>query len=307
MTVTFRRHIGSIERRAPALRCEPAWAGPEPHRAALVGDVPLIGQEVDDRVFRRRIEFGAVGILPAEDIACIFDYRTLHAEADAEEGNLPGAGVFDRADLARYAAAAEPARHQNAVGTGEHCFRIALLQLFGLNQQSADLRAAGDPGVAERFVDAFVGVLVADVLADYGDGALLFRMEHAVEPLQIVAQIEGAPVEPEQVEHLDVKLLAGEFERHLVDRVLDVELLDDILFRNVAEERKFLEVAGLHRNLRPADQNVRRDADAAERGDRMLRRLGLELLCRTDVGYQCQMEEDRVVTPCLKPELPRRL
>src|SRR3569833_3412898 len=56
---------------------------------------------------RHNKELGAVRVTHARDMARELDHRDLHAEADAEIGNLVAARVFHRADLALAAALAE--------------------------------------------------------------------------------------------------------------------------------------------------------------------------------------------------------
>ena len=55
--------------------------------------------------------------------------------------------------------------------------------------------------------------------------------------------------------------------------------------------------------VRPADQRVGLDADAAQRGDRVLGRLGLQLTGRRDVGDQRDVQEEAVVPADLVPHL----
>ena len=55
--------------------------------------------------------------------------------------------------------------------------------------------------------------------------------------------------------------------------------------------------------VRAADQRVGLDADAAQRGDRVLGRLGLQLARRRDVGHQRDVQEEAVVPADLVPDL----
>ena len=58
-------------------------------------------------------KFGRAGVFPAADMTCKFDERHLHAEADAEEGNAMGSGVFDGDDFSFGASHAKAARHED--------------------------------------------------------------------------------------------------------------------------------------------------------------------------------------------------
>ena len=60
-----------------------ARIGTEAHRAALVLDTLLGLHEVDDRMLRLLIEFGAMCVRHATDVAGKLDDRTLHAQAEA--------------------------------------------------------------------------------------------------------------------------------------------------------------------------------------------------------------------------------
>src|SRR5439155_2796387 len=91
---------------------------PQPHRPPLVGDVPLLGQEVDHVVRGRWIELRGIGAVEAADVAGILDDRALHAETDAEVGHLVLARVSDRLDLALDAAIAEASGDEHPVETG---------------------------------------------------------------------------------------------------------------------------------------------------------------------------------------------
>ena len=91
--------------------------GAEPHGAAHVGDLLLLGQQVDDRerrsAGRTRVEFAPA---MSDHVAGEVGDRHLHAEADAQVRDAllardPGGG-----DLALDAALAEAARDQDAVG-----------------------------------------------------------------------------------------------------------------------------------------------------------------------------------------------
>src|SRR4030095_1587063 len=84
----------------------------EPHGAALVLDVALLGQQVDHVVRRRGIELGGIGALEPAHVARVLDHRALHAEADPEIGHALLARVADGLDLPLDAPAPEAAGHQ---------------------------------------------------------------------------------------------------------------------------------------------------------------------------------------------------
>ena len=93
--------------------------GAEAHRAAEVGDLLLLGQQVDHRERRLGVELGRVGAVHAGDVPRELGDGDLHAEADAEVRDPLLARDLRGADLALDAAAAEAAGDQDAVGVAE--------------------------------------------------------------------------------------------------------------------------------------------------------------------------------------------
>ena len=87
---------------------------PQPHRAALVLQLALIGHEVDDRVRGEHVELGRVDVLRADDLARELDDRALQPEAQAEVRHLVVAGEVGGEDLALDAPMAEAAGHDDA-------------------------------------------------------------------------------------------------------------------------------------------------------------------------------------------------
>ena len=104
--------------------------GTEAHRAAHVGDLLLLGKQVDDRERRLGIELGRVGAGHAGDVASELGDGDLHAEADAEIGDPVLAGDPRRLDLALDPALAEAAWNQNAVG---HPGDVCGLEVLGID------------------------------------------------------------------------------------------------------------------------------------------------------------------------------
>jgi len=93
--------------------------GTETHRAAEIGDLLLLRQQIDDGERRLGIAFGRVRALHAADAAGELADRHVHAEADAEIGHTVLAREPCRRDLALEAAAAEAAGDQHAVAAGK--------------------------------------------------------------------------------------------------------------------------------------------------------------------------------------------
>src|SRR5688572_6789598 len=115
------------------------------------------------------MELRRVGPFQTDDIAAELDHRALHAEANAEERNLPFPGEANRLDLAFDATLAEASWHEQSVITGEQAFWPFSLDQLALNSLDADLRIVGDACMIERFIDGFIGVAVFRILAHHGD------------------------------------------------------------------------------------------------------------------------------------------
>ena len=79
------------------------------------------------------------------------------------------AGEARRHNLALDAAMAEAARHQDAVHAGQPRGDLLLLQLLAVNPVNLDCHPLSDARVVQRLLDADVGVVELDVLADDGD------------------------------------------------------------------------------------------------------------------------------------------
>ena len=98
-------------------------------------------------------------MLQPAHVARELDGRDLHAEAEAEVGNLVHASEGRGANFPLDAAVAETARHQNARHIFQKLRRVCRLDLLGINKHKVDAAVVRGGGVRERLVDAFVGVL----------------------------------------------------------------------------------------------------------------------------------------------------
>ena len=81
----------------------------------------------------------------------------------------------------------------------------------------------------------------------------------------------------------------------------------DALEVDVAHLRDLALDGGRDLAVGPADQRVRLDADLAQRGDRVLGRLGLQLTRRREVRHQRDVQEEDVVAPDVLAHLAGRL
>ena len=146
------------------------------------------------------IALGGIGVRQARHVARELDGRPLEPVADAEVRNAPLARDLGRLHHAARAAVAEPARHEDAVGIVEQRRAAWLLERFGLDPFEIDLQPMREAAVIERFVEALVGILVADVLADDVDRDLVHRM---LDPADEVFPLLHPPFGLRQVQMLE--------------------------------------------------------------------------------------------------------
>src|SRR5262249_29823808 len=279
---------------------------PQPHRAALVGQPALLGQEIDHQVRRRRVELRGAGAGEPADIARVLDHRALHAQADAQIRHPPLAGVADGRDLALDAAVAEAAGNQDAVDAGELRLGAVALDVLGVDPLHVDARLVGDAAVGERLPRAVVRVLQLAVLAAPRVARLDRRRLPPPYDALPAREIDAPRLEAEELDDDLVEALAVEVERHLVDR-LDILGGDDGLFLDVAEERDLRLDTRRQIAVRAAEQHVGLDADRPQLLDRVLRGLPLELRSRLQVRHERQVHVDDVLPPDVLPELADRL
>ena len=155
----------------------------------------------------------------------------------------------------------------------------------------------------ERLVQALVGILVADVLADHVNRELVDRVLDSLDELFPRRHAALRLREVQVLEHDAIEPFGGEHQRHFVYR-RDVLGSDHRFFVDVAEERNLLLDLGIQEPIRPAQQNVRLNPDRPQIADAVLRRLRLELAGRADERHEREMDVQRVVAPDVLAELP---
>ena len=209
----------------------------EPHGAALLLDVALLGEQVDDRVRREGVELGRVGVSGVEHLAGDVDDGALHAEAEPEIRDQVLAGVPRGEHLALDAAMAEAARHDDAVDTFER--RHVLVEVLAVDPDEVEVGAAVDRRVAQGLDDADVRVRHLDVLADDRDAhARLGRRDARAEVLPL-GEIRWRGIEVEQLHDVIAEPGVLEHQRHLVDGAR-VRHVDHGAHLDVTEERDLL-------------------------------------------------------------------
>ena len=127
--------------------------GAQPHRATHVLDLLLLGQKVDHRIRRLRVELARVGALEAGHVPGELDHGHLHAQADAEVGHAVLTGEAGRGDLALDPADAEPARDQHAVRLLQLALGLLLGERLRVHPDHLEAGAVVDGGVVQRLDD----------------------------------------------------------------------------------------------------------------------------------------------------------
>ena len=182
------------------------------------------------------VEFGRVGVGHAAHAAGVLDCRPLEPVADAEVGDAALARDPGSAHHASGSAIAEPAGHQDAVGAVEELFATGMLERFSLDPADVHAQPVLEPAVVERFVEALVGVLVADVLPDDVDRDLVGRVLDAVDQIVPGVHARFGLRQLQPVEEDAIEAFCGQDERHLVDAG-DVFGGDHGFLVDVAEQR----------------------------------------------------------------------
>src|SRR5262249_43879937 len=255
VAVAFVDHVAAVQRVRRRARLQLARVRSEPHRPAEVVDAEQIAQLVNQvglgvgRAFRR----GGVG--EAADVARVLDGGPLEAVADPEVRDAPFTRDLGGAHHAARAAVAEAARHQDAVGAVEQLLAAGLLERFRLDPADVDLEPVLEAAVVEGLVEALVGILVPDVLADDVNRDFVLRIADAVGEIDPRVHPRFGLGQVQPLQHDAVEPLGGQHRRHLVD-ARDVLRGDDGFLVDVAEERDLALDVFVEKAVGAAEQDV---------------------------------------------------
>ncbi len=145
------------------------------------------------------------------------------------------------------------------------------------------------------------------VFADHRDADFVLGIPQPPQQLAPILQVGLGRLEAEPVDDQLVDLVVDQAQRHLVDRKILVLLFDHGVDRHVAEQGDLFAVLAAERMLGAADEDVGLDADLAELADRVLGRLGLELLGRLEIRHERQVDVEAVLLADVEGELADRL
>jgi hypothetical protein len=130
-----------------------------------------------------------------------------------------------------------------------------------------------------------------------------------VHPPQQVVPLRPVDIAERQVEaahHVRVQFFAVQHLGDVIDRGC-VRGRDDAVDVDVTHQRDLVLERFGNVAVAAQDQRVRRDTDAAQRGDRVLGRLGLELTRRGQVRHQRHVQEEDVLPAQVVADLAGRL
>ncbi len=258
-----------------------AVPGSEAHGATHLFDSGEFAEFVDDAVGGGGVELAGVGVLEAADVAGVLDAGGLHAETDAEVGNGLFAGVANGVEHALDAALAEAAGDQDAVKVSElvaiveggAAFVVFCFKAFGFDPSHTEFEVVGECAVDESFLEGLVRVFVFDVLADDGDGDLVFGVVGAADDVLPLGEIYGLGFDAEVLEGEGVYAFGGEGKGDLVDAGHVAGGDDGGLF-DVAEQGDLVAHLAGDGAVGAAEEDVGLDTDGEHLFDGMLGGLG---------------------------------
>ena len=247
----------------------------QPHRPPLGRDTALLGEEVDHRVRRSRIELRGVRLLPPQRFPGERNRGDLHPEADPEVGHPGPPGVVGSEHLPLDPPFSKSARNQDPREPGECPFSLPLHH-GRRDPAHVDAGRKRGPGVVERLEDRQVRIAKLDVLAydpDANGPRRSFEASHELLPRREVL-LSGSEIEPR--EELRVQPFRPHREGHAVDRG-QITASDHVLAGHVAEQGDLVPQADRELDRTARDDEVGLDPRRAQLLHRMLGGLRLEL------------------------------
>ena len=244
-----------------------------------------------------------MGRIDAQHRSAVLNHGELHAQADAEERDFVFPGISDCPYFTFGTTLAEAAGHQDAVAALKQFGRITFLEFFGAEVPEQNFGLIGDTAMNKGFMKAFIGFGQIHIFSGNGDGDRVFGVFQVVNQLfpRIDVGLPGPDVE--QFQDFSVQTFLVEVERHLINGI-HVNGGDYRVHGNVAEQGDlFFEFLG-ERHFGSAHQNIGLDAVGPQLLDRVLGGFGFDLAGRFDIGYQGQVNEQRIFFTEVAAQLP---
>ena len=293
VAVALVNHRLTIGGHGAGLRLQTAGIRAQPHGTALLGDVLLLGHQVDHRVLGGLGEFGAVSVGHTGHVTGVLDDRQLHAQADAKIGDVVLPGIAGRANHALDAPVAEAAGHDDAVAAGQPCGDVLIGELFGVDPVDVHVDAALVAAVEEALRHGEIGVVQGDVFANQRNAHRALGGENALDHLGPLSQVGLGQIQPQTAAHGVVEPLFVEHQGHAVERGRG-EVLNDAGLVDVAEQGNLVDDILRRAEVGAADNDVRLDADGSQLLDRVLGGLALEFVRARNADNQGDVDEHAV-------------
>ena len=126
----------------------------------------LLRHQMNHRMGSLGIQFCAVGVFPANDMAGELHNGHLHTKAQPQKWHLMLPGITDRADFSFRTPVAETAGNQNAVHIPQIFCGIFICYQFGVYPFDMDNGAAGDAAVPQGLHHADISVVKLNIFSN---------------------------------------------------------------------------------------------------------------------------------------------
>ena len=248
-----------------------------------------------------RVHLAAVGIGIAQYVARkLYDHH-LHAQTDAEGGNIVGATILGSNDFALYATLAEAWTDDYARHSREQLSDIALVNQFAIDEMRLHLAVVVGASMSKTLQNTLVGILQA-----------IFSYQCDIEHLsgtvsslkEIVPGLHGwgfANGYARLAQYVGIQSLTLHAHRHLVD-ARHVLTLHHAFQIDVAERSHLHSHGVAEMFLRSQHKDIGLYAHALKFLHRVLRRFGLQFVSRLEVGHI-----GKVHTHSIASQLPAQL
>src|SRR5256885_5149984 len=207
-----------------------------------------------------------------QDVASEFDRGDLHSKTEAKVRGIVLASESRCLNFTFDPALAEAAGHENAAKAFQIFVRAIALKVLRVHLLDFDAAIVRDTTVNDRFVNGFVSVLQFDVFANDTDTDAVLRGDEFADYFLPVRHVRGRIVEAQELANQIIDAFALEHQRHFVNGMVHVLFLDDSLERDITKQGNLLANVLVERLFTTANDDVRRDTDFAQFGDRLVRR-----------------------------------
>ena len=271
-----------------------AGIGAQAHGAPLVGNAPLVGHQVDDRMGSGLGQLAGVGVRHAAHVAGKLHHGHLHAQADAQEGHLLLPCIAHRGDFALDAPVAEAAGDQNAVGPRQKPGGVLVGDRLRVHPAHLHLDPVFDAAVGQGLGHRQIGVVEGHILAHQGDLHAARGVFGPVDHGGPLGQVRHVADEAQAADHHVGQPLPLQHQGHLVEQT-GGEVGDDVLRRDVAEQGDLVPHLLGDGVVAAAQNHVGLDAQGEQLLGRVLGGLALQLAGAGDGDNQRDVDEHHIV------------